>query len=140
MEQIDSFRGEYRFLSNFWLINITLAGKVYPSIEHAFQALKTVNPEERESVQLASTPAEAKRLGRRVTLRGDWPQVKVDVMTGLVRLKFLPDTELASKLLATGDAELIEGNTWNDTFWGICRGKGQNHLGKILMEVRSKRR
>ena len=44
--------------------------------------------------------------------------------------------ELRTKLADTEDEELIEGNTWNDTYWGVCRGVGENHLGKLLMEVR----
>lgn len=43
---------------------------------------------------------------------------------------------LREKLLATGDAELVEGNTWGDRFWGVCNGVGQNWLGRLLMQVR----
>ena len=76
-----------------------------------------------------------KRKGRRVKLRSDWEQVKTTVMREVLGIKFL-DPELSSKLLATGNEELIEGNTWNDRFWGVCRGSGRNVLGKLLMEIR----
>ena len=69
-------------------------------------------------------------------MRTDWEQIKVGVMKDLVLQKFTKHKELKEKLLATGDAYLEETNTWNDIFWGVCKGKGQNHLGKILMEVR----
>jgi hypothetical protein len=61
-------------------------------------------------------------------------------MESLVKEKFTRDTELGAKLVATGDEELVEGNYWGDTFWGVCRGVGQNHLGKILMKVREELR
>ena len=63
--------------------------------------------------------------------------VKVKLMFELVLEKFKQNPELKQKLLETGNQELIEGNTWNDTFWGVCNGQGQNWLGKILMLVRS---
>ena len=68
-------------------------------------------------------------------LRSDWEDVKFDVMKEIVILKFI-NPNLKEKLLATKDAELIEGNTWNDRCWGVCDGVGQNNLGRILMEVR----
>lgn len=70
-------------------------------------------------------------------LRPDWEEAKVGIMEELVRLKFTAHADLRARLLATGDAELIEGNNWNDRFWGVCRGQGQNQLGLILMKVRS---
>jgi ribA/ribD-fused uncharacterized protein len=69
-------------------------------------------------------------------MRPDWEQVKILIMTSLVRDKFTRHQDLKEQLLATGDAELIEGNWWGDTFWGVCKGKGENHLGKVLMKVR----
>jgi N-glycosidase YbiA len=77
--------------------------------------------------------------GKRVALRSDWEVVKVGIMEQCLRSKFA-GSELRSLLLSTGDAELVEGNTWNDRFWGVCRGKGQNHLGKLLMRIRSELR
>jgi ribA/ribD-fused uncharacterized protein len=136
MKKIESFVGEYRFLSNFSPSLITIDGLDYPTVEHAFQALKTENATEREIVRTARTPGQAKKLGRRVTLRTDWNTVRVGVMKMLLEKKF-SDKVLRAELLATDDAELVEGNYWNDTFWGVCRGRGENWLGKLLMEIRS---
>jgi hypothetical protein len=47
------------------------------------------------------------------------------------------DPTLRARLLETGDRDLIEENTWNDRFWGVCRGHGGNHLGKLLMAIRT---
>lgn len=78
-------------------------------------------------------------MGRHVKLRKDWNAIKTDVMLSLVRGKF-QWPELQKKLLATGDAYLEEGNTWSDTCWGVCDGRGENRLGKILMQVREEAR
>lgn len=133
---IDRFDGEYRFLSNFWKHPVTYGDATYPNNEAAFQAAKCVDPAQKKMFETMEDPGDAKRAGRRVALRPDWEEIKISVMDAIVRAKFAPGTELAAKLLATGDAELIEGNVWNDTFWGVCRRKGRNELGKILMAVR----
>lgn len=133
--KIDSFDGEHRFLSNFYPAAVTMYGQSYPTTEHAFQAAKTEDLAQRERIRLAATPGIAKRLGRSVTLRPGWNELRLGVMSELLRRKFtIP--ELRWQLLATGDAELIEGNYWNDRFWGVCRGQGENHLGRLLMELR----
>lgn len=135
MSVIDSFSGEYRFLSNFYPCEMDVAGVRYPTLEHAFQAEKTTNPTERELVRNAKTPGQAKALGRRVTLREDWESVKMDVMRELLRMKF-SNKVLRAELLGTGEARLVEGNYWNDRYWGVCNGRGENRLGKLLMEIR----
>ncbi len=85
----------------------------------------------------APSPSKAKRLGRGVSLRPNWENIKLQVMKDIVRAKFTQNTDLRIMLVqGTGDAELIESNDWGDEFWGVCDGKGENHLGKILMEVR----
>lgn len=137
---IDSFIGEYRFLSNFFPVEITLDVEVYPTLEHAFQAAKTLSSAERAKVRNAKTPGMAKRLGRQVTLRPDWETSKLSVMYDLVHQKFSKNPVLRADLLETGDRPLIEGNYWKDFFWGVCNGKGENHLGKILMRVRKELR
>lgn len=131
-----SFRDEYFFLSNFYPVEIKLDGIVYPNAETAFQAQKTLDVEERRKFSMLKNPVQAKRLGRKVKLRDDWEEVKLDIMTEVVSQKFLQHPHLIEMLLQTGDEELIEGNKWGDRFWGVCKGKGKNNLGKILMKIR----
>ena len=133
-QPIESFQGAYRFLSNFWPAEVEYEGLVYPSSEHAYQAAKTIDPEARKAF-LDIKPGQAKRKGRKVVLREDWEDVKLDVMLDLLRAKF-SNPELTKMLLDTGDRGLIEGNTWGDQFWGVCKGQGENHLGLLLMQVR----
>jgi len=137
-EIIKEFRGEYSFLSNFYAlaVRLTMGGEFYPTVEHAYQAAKTTDLNQRKFIREARTPKIAKQLGGGVTLREDWEMVKVAVMGTLVLQKFSKNLDLRSRLLATGDAILEEGNWWGDNFWGMFRGKGKNHLGKILMQVR----
>lgn len=137
---IPEFQGAYRFLSNFWPADVHLDDRLYPSVEHAYQAAKTLDESERRSVRNAHSPGQAKRLGQRATKRADWNEVKLSVMENLVREKFTRHAVFREKLLATGDAEIVEGNSWGDRFWGVCKGVGENHLGKILMRVREELR
>lgn len=138
---IGSFRGKYYFLSNFFPAEVTYNGLTYQNNEAAFQAQKTYSKEERIEFTTLE-PRDAKRRGRRVRLRKDWEQVKDSIMEEIVRAKFSQNEELKEQLLATGDAQLVEGNRWNDRYWGvdIRSGVGENHLGKILMKVRSELR
>lgn len=132
---IDKFRGDYYFLSNFYPASVLYEGILYPSNEAAFQSAKTLDRNVRlQFVRL--TPKEAKRKGRKVALREDWEYGKFYIMYQIVKAKFIQHTDLKEKLLATGEEELVEGNSWNDRIWGVCRGRGKNKLGKILMAVR----
>ena len=137
---IDKFDGEYAFLSNFYPspIPVQFDKDVVinaPTVEHLFQYMKTQSDEEGIAILQAQTPAQAKRLGRKCHLREDWEEIKDEVMYRSLKYKFeIP--ELRELLLATGNEELVEGNYWNDTYWGVCKGIGQNKLGKLLMKVR----
>ena len=135
---IRSFKGPFEFLSNFYEAPVTYEGLTFGNNEAAFQAQKCLNEEEKAEFT-SMPPGKAKRRGRQVALRPDWEQVKYGIMEDLVEAKFTQNPELAEKLIATGDRNLIEGNTWNDTCWGvnIHTGEGQNHLGQILMKVRT---
>lgn len=138
--EITEFSGEHRFLSNFYEATVSLDGESYPSTEHAFQAAKTMNLDERRQIRMELAPGRAKRLGRTVTIREDWEKVKFNVMLELVRQKFWRHPDLAEKLLDTRHAKLVEENSWNDTVWGVCDGVGDNKLGGILMQVRGELR
>jgi len=115
---------------------VTYEGITYPSSEHAYQASKTLDYEERIIIASIGRPSDAKRRGRQLKLRDDWESVKLDVMRRIVMNKFLENKDLAELLISTGEEELVEVNTWGDTFWGVCDGKGENWLGKILMSTR----
>jgi len=132
---IDHFHGEYRFLSNFFAAPVAMYGLLYPTTEHAFQAAKSLDPNERERIRLTKTPGQAKRMGRSVTLRPDWNEFRLIAMRELLRRKFaIP--YLREHLVATHPQTLVEGNTWGDRFWGVCDRKGENHLGRLLVEIR----
>lgn len=135
MEPIRRFAGEYHFLSNFYNSPIKFNGILYANNESAFQAQKVLDNNIR--LEFANLPPnEGKRKGRRVRLREDWETIKDYIMIQVVYAKFTQNKELKEKLLATGSAYLEEGNTWNDTYWGVCRGYGANKLGYTLMAVR----
>lgn len=142
---IAMFDGKYAFLSNFYPSPITFDGITFPTVENWFQAWKTEDPQEFKAIATADTPGKSKRLGRHCQLRPDWETVKADVMMDGLRLKF-KDPTLRAKLLATGDEELIEGNSWHDNVWGSCfcdkcrDVPGRNMLGMLLMQLRSELR
>jgi N-glycosidase YbiA len=136
---ITSFKDEYKFLSNFYPSHVVYMGLDFPSVEHAYQAAKCENPKDMLIIQNQTTPGRAKRAMRKHKLpeRADWSEIKLEVMDYLLRQKFsIP--ELGQKLLNTLGEDLVEENSWGDTFWGISGGVGHNHLGRLLMKTRSK--
>lgn len=134
--KIETFSGEFHFLSNFHPARLMFGGVAYWTAEHAYQAHKSVNDNTRMNISILQTPGEAKQYGKSVILRPDWDEIKLEIMEAVVRAKFIQNPLLKEKLLATEDMKLEEGNTWGDTYWGVCNGEGKNHLGKILMDLR----
>eukprot|EP00928_Gymnodinium_smaydae_P037251 TRINITY_DN25891_c0_g1_i1.p1 TRINITY_DN25891_c0_g1~~TRINITY_DN25891_c0_g1_i1.p1 ORF type:complete len:644 (-),score=40.25 TRINITY_DN25891_c0_g1_i1:408-2276(-) len=141
-EAVQSFNGQYKWLSNFFWCDVELDGLIYPSVEHAFQAAKLVTNADRRSwgfLESTLSFGEAKRLGRRVQLREDWKDIREAVMTTCLRSKFA-HAHLRAKLLATGQKELIDGHSGSpDLVWGyhFPSQAGENRLGKLLMALRS---
>jgi ribA/ribD-fused uncharacterized protein len=140
--EIKNFKGQYRFLSNFYPSIVTLDKLEYPTVEHAYQAAKTENLKMREVIRNCETASVAKRLGYILKLRPDWEIIKISIMRNLLIKKFnIP--ELKKNLLETKNINLIEGNYWHDNFWGNCTCPkcteipGQNNLGKLLTEIRN---
>lgn len=142
---INRFRGKYGFLSNFYTLEnyIDLYGYEFPTVEHAFAACKVCPGDENrnyflDKISKAETPMHAKSMGRSVPLRDNWEGVKIQMMHELLRLKFTNNEDLAQKLLATGNKELVEGNYHRDVFWGYClnTNTGRNVLGVLLTNVR----
>lgn len=154
MEKIETFTTpETRFLSNFYpyknkqgekypdIICIEHDGLQFDCVETAYQASKTLDKDLKRRFT-TMTPYEAKTYwnGKEAQIRPDWLAVRDDLMLKLCLQKFFYHPPLMRKLLATGDKELIEGNTWGDVYWGVCNGKGENRLGKILQKLRNKLR
>lgn len=138
---IASFDGDFRFLSNFWPCEVVLDGETYSTTEHAYQASKSIHPGVRKLVRELKTPGQAKRFSHKITKRSDWLEVREGIMLDLNRQKFVKNSELGDMLVLTGDAMIVEGNTWCDNDWGSCTcekcgDKGQNMLGFILMKIR----
>lgn len=126
---VNGFQGKYRFLSNFF---------IEPDgthVEGEYQALKCVNDSDKKKF-IGLAPGQAKKMGRTVAMRPDFDIFKVSLMYTLLFSKFRDHQELADLLLATGNEELVEENTWGDVFWGKCGGVGENQLGELLMSVR----
>ena len=133
---IKEFKGEYSFLSNFHFCIVEHNSLLFSNSEAAFQAAKSKDPMVRQ-LFTGLNGVLAKRLGNQIRLREDWEQVKDQIMYECLKNKFSTDDQnLKSRLIATGNEELVEGNTWGDIYWGVCNGVGQNKLGKILMKVR----
>lgn len=136
--RFNSHETEFGFLSNFYPVAVEYSGYIFRNSEAAFQGMK-----EPEKLGVFSTygASEAKYYGRKAKLRPDWELVKDDIMYEICWHKFADNPAMREKLVGTGDATLIEETWWHDTYWGICTcprcgGRGQNKLGKILMDVR----
>ena len=134
---IGEFRGKTRWLSNFHEAPIIYDGMLFATTEHAYQAAKTTCIGERSQIAFCETPAKAKKEGTKVTLREDWEEIKLNIMLEINRIKYNSYPELKELLISTRGEELVEGNNWGDEYWGKVNGKGENHLGRILMQIRS---
>jgi len=136
---ITEFQGKYRWLSNFWMSPMIIDGKTFVSNEQWYVYNKTTDEKARKHIMRLSKSRDIKRMGRTVKLRDDWDSIKVNAMWLGLYAKFTQNKELKEKLIATGDQQLIEGNRWGDTFWGIDlrTNEGENCLGKLLMKLRS---
>lgn len=140
MTEIKGFQGEYRWLSNMWPCEIEIWGKKFPSSEHAYvwTKLKDDERESRYEELIALEPRQSKVWGRKIDLRDDWTDAdKLDIMARIIDEKFYQNRDLAEKLLSTGDVYIEETNDWGDVFFGVCDGKGKNHLGRMIMDTRN---
>lgn len=133
---IEEFSGEKCWLSNFYEVRFVWENHIWKSTEQAYQASKTLNSDAFSTILLCDTAGQAKRLGQSVPLRDDWDNVKLGIMREINYCKYSQNPELLKLLLATGNQELVEGNNWGDVFWGVSKGYGHNHLGRILMSIR----
>lgn len=129
---------EYGMFSNFSEHGITVNGLFYPTLEHYYQASKFKNVAYHERIRKCGSPKRASELGKSKNeiIRGNWDDLKIEIMTEAIRLKFDQHTEIRNILASTEDRLLIENSPYGN-FWGIGRtGEGLNYLGTILMRIR----
>lgn len=132
-------RDEYGAFSNFAKYPVEIDGKVWPTTEHYYQAMKFVNVNAQEAIRNLDTPKEAASAGRSSgfgPIKEDWDVARIGVMFVALTEKFKQHPALAELLLSTGHEVIVE-HTVNDRFWGDAGdGTGQNMLGTLLMLVR----
>lgn len=143
MKTINSFNGDFRFLSNFSLHSfIDKKGMKWKTVEHFFQASKTNDEKQKNLIMLCNTPSQTKHIGRKVKLIKDWDKKKLNIMYRALKMKFDQNLDIQKKLISTFEYKLIEGNYWHDNYWGNCfcnkckNINGQNYLGNLLMLIR----
>lgn len=147
---INSFKGEYEFLSNFYPVQVYYMGFVFPSSEHAYQASKTFDYDFRLMIAKMPKAGTAKWWGSKegmkrfgCQIRKDWDLEKDKIMFDILLKKFGNNNEMRDLLIQTGDQELVEGNYWHDNYWGNCvcqkcrHSRGKNKLGEHLMNIRT---
>jgi len=139
LSRYHAFSGEYAFLSNMQDLRphglVRLHGIEFWTSEHAYQSQKTQDKSEKIRISKLPSPGKAKRAGKEIKVVTNWG--KVEAMREVLLQKFqIP--HFRDLLMATGELELVEYNHWYDTYWGVnLEGVGENHLGKLLMEVRN---
>lgn len=136
----------YGAFSNLFRCQVEFEGRIFPTAEHAYQAGKAAKPAVREWILQAPTPALAAMAAHGLytwDIVPNWANIKVDRMRAVLRAKFSQHEYLRQLLLATGSRRLVEAGTTNNAvnrFWGEVNGKGENTLGKLLMELRDQLR
>ncbi|NJN10818.1 MAG: NADAR family protein [Richelia sp. RM1_1_1] len=121
----------------------------YPTVEHAFQAAKTLDSEQRKHIASLVSPEAAKKTGTNVELRTDWEEIKLAIMCFCLSAKF-SDENWYRQLKMTGEEQIVEWNNWGDKVWGVpCHQidtglwvpyeklHGENLLGRLLMYCRN---
>ncbi len=146
-------RAEFEFLSHFYPSPMVIDGVYWPTVEHFYQSQKSLDKRYYAAIRACDTANAVKRLAsvvepgqydkrswfaaHRKAPRPDWNDIKLDLMRRADVAKYSQNPDLARRLLATGDAEIVE-DSKRDTFWGAGRdGTGENWAGRILMEVRA---
>lgn len=128
-----SFTGKLAFLSNFYRCTVEINGFKFKNAEAAYQSFKNLD----HQIEFESLEAnKAKQYAKKIPLRNDWDSIKLDVMYKVVKAKFIQNWYLGEWLIQTNDSDLVEENSWGDTFWGTCNGIGENHLGNILKKIK----
>ena len=130
------FVGKLAYLSNMYPVRIRINIQSIPyefsCLESAFQALKSTNPEVHKAME-SLNGYDAKAMSKHITVRSDWNEKKLQFMDKLLFVKF-ENAVLKEKLINEPVENIVEHNTWGDTFYGKYNGVGLDHLGRLLRE------
>ena len=142
---VPSFRDEYSWMSNMHKCKVVYNGQMFPSSEHAYMYAKMKHSETPDKMHylefIRLEPKKTKNFTKKLKLNWYWHHVKGDIMKVICYSKFDLNPDLADKLMATGEEPIEEGNTWNDTYFGVIIDEngnkvGWNVLGRILEDIR----
>lgn len=132
------FREEYAWLSNYAECKIDIKGIIYDSVEHAYLSCKLPDDEWKILCTRNSPRVIKQELTKRL-IRPDWDDIKIDAMRYCLNEKFRQEP-FRTKLIETGNQNIVEGNYWGDTFWGVDLKQdpniGENNLGRLIMSIR----
>lgn len=137
---IHLFKGEYDFLNNRFGCSFVWQGIRFNNVETAFQASKCEDEAERRQFSRLSVEKAAMK-GGQIMPSSKWEEHKLKTMMSIQMAKFTQNPSLMRRLIATGDCKIINGNNKQEAYWGVdlYSWKGENNLGKILMEIRDKK-
>lgn len=133
---ISGFSNDWRWLSNMWPARIKFRGVTFQCSESAYQASKFSSDKKTFNHFSSLTGVDAKKESKKYVEDANFKNVRLETMYEIVKIKF-SYAPLKKMLCLTKDADIIESNTWGDTFWGVCDGEGENHLGLILKRIRN---
>lgn len=138
---INSFRGYHAWLSNMYSCNIEFMGHKFKSVENAYMFVKRPSDLDWLNKCLELSPGDVKKASKLIAVREDWESVKLSIMYELLKKKFTQEP-FRTDLLNTRGENIVEGNRWNDTFWGVdiksSPNVGENWLGRLIMDIRTK--
>lgn len=137
-KQIFFYEQEFYIFSNFSAFKLEWNGELWMTSEHAYHSEKFEDPKILKALKDTRSAHDAMKLAyaNRDKYRKDWDDVKLGIMKKILHAKVEQHPYVKKKLLASGNRELIE-NSWRDSYWGWGSNKeGENHLGKLWMEVR----
>ena len=138
--------------SNFFKREFVYDHIQYESVEQAFQHRKAREAKDMNKcreIMFNADPSTQKYLGQRVSGLdiADWNTRKFMFMKEILLAKYTQHQDLQDALLGTGTRTIAEANGRDDVFaiglpithkdvMSPAAWRGQNHLGKLLMEVR----
>lgn len=137
-KQIFFYENEFYVFSNYSSFQIEWKGKLYPTSEHVYHSEKFDDENLKEQIRNTRSAHDSPKTAEanKDKYRKNWSEIKVRIMKEILLAKVAQHPYIKKKLLESSDKELIE-DSWRDDFWGWGPNKdGENHLGKLWMEIR----